>query len=224
MRHRIISASLFAAVFALGLPVVASANDSIHDTINSVGIFGQGTGSGKTGDAAGLGVTAGHTFGQFFTTATFRYSLTGAPVAYNGTGGNFWTFDFDGGYLMPLSSDFQVGPYLGYNHLAYSRTYGPQSLSASDNNLGGGIYAAWSPMNRVTLLSHVGGYGAFGSSAHIAGYQIRSYNSDLVQVGLKADYRISGPIHVFAGFQYDDYTGSHGLPVYNGSMGVSYTY
>lgn len=218
------SLSIFAAICALGAPAMASANIAIHDTINSVGIFGQDTGSSREGAAAGIGITAGATFGQFFTTSTLRYSLTGAPASRTGTAGNFWTLDVDGGYLFPLSSDFQVGPYIGFNRMAYQRTYGPQTLSASDNNLGGGIYAAWSPFRKMTFITHVGGYGAFAASAHIAGYPLQAYNSNLVQVGLKADYRISGPFHLFAGFQYDNYTGRYGTPLYNGSVGVAYTY
>ena len=220
------STRIFVAIFAafgmLSLPVMASAN-TIDNAINVIGISGQYVGTHE-GSAGGIGVNAGATFGQFFTTANVQDVFSGAPASNQGTDGQFWTMNVDGGYLFKIANDFQVGPYLGFNRMSYSRTYGPQSLSASDNNLGGGVYAAWSPVHRLTLLAHVGGYGAFGASAHIAGYSIQAYNSNLVQAAFKTDYRFTRHFHAFAGFDYDDYTGAYGLPVYNGSVGIAYTY
>ncbi|MBU2765466.1 hypothetical protein HAP94_04495 [Acidithiobacillus ferrivorans] len=229
MKKFTIISAIAVAIAALS-PTIAAA-DTAGSAMNSLGLFGEVAGSTMYGSpGAGAGITGGITFGRnWFANATVRYDF-GAGLDSNGTsGGHTLTADVKGGYLFHLSSAFAIGPYVGFDHYGYAATFAvpgnpATKVTAGEEELGGGLYAAWSPVARLTFLTSVGGYDGLGANAQVNGNRVPAYSSVLVQSSLKAYYRVSGPLYAFVGFQSDDYTGLHGDNFLRGDVGVAYSY
>lgn len=213
------------------VPVAASAG-TLRAAMNSVGAYveGQGVSSVQGGPDVGLGIRGGATLGNWFGTAGFHYDFggygsygTSAP-----SGGYIWHMDVKAGYLVPLSTRIRVGPYFGYSHLQTHEDFnGILRTGAGMNAVGGGIYAAWAPMQRLSFQAYAGYLAGVSSSLSINGFPIPTQNTpNIVQVGVLADYRISGPVHAFAAVRYDHigHEAGAGGSQYRGLVGVSYSF
>jgi hypothetical protein len=157
---------------ALMLAPLAASAGTLKAAMNSVGAYveGQNVSGVYGGPDAGVGIRGGATLGNWFGTAGFHYDFGGysdpAP-----SGGYIWGMDVKAGYLVPISAGIKVGPYFGYNHIQTHADLFNGTLRAGSglDAVGGGIYAAWAPMRRLSFQAYAGYLAGIHSSVNING-------------------------------------------------------
>ncbi len=215
---------------ALMLAPLAASAGTLKAAMNSVGAYveGQNVSGVYGGPDAGVGIRGGATLGNWFGTAGFHYDFGGysdpAP-----SGGYIWGMDVKAGYLVPISAGIKVGPYFGYNHIQTHADLFNGTLRAGSglDAVGGGIYAAWAPMRRLSFQAYAGYLAGIHSSVNINGVsESATKTPNITQVGALADYQLSGPVHAFAAVRYDHISneGGAGGDQYRGLVGVSYSF
>lgn len=216
------------AAALMGLSPFAFAAGGIPMALNQVGIAGtiQGVANHLGQTTGGIGVRASYFTNGILATASYGHQF-GSSFSQE-TGGYSNTFNLRGAYLMPMANNFAVGPYLGYSFENLGYSHGGNSFSNSGNYLGGGLYAAYSPMPRLTVTGYAGYLASISTHFNIAyaGQTLASGgngNQNLFQTGLTAYYRVSGPLYAYTGFSYarTGYTDT-ALNALQGTVGIGY--
>jgi hypothetical protein len=157
-------------------------------------------------------------------------AATNFPGMYNHQSTSTYSMSADvrGGYLFHVDRDLAIGPYLGFDYYEYASTYSMKNsnfnISAGNEYIGAGVYAAWSPAARLAVLTYAGGYTGVGKSGNINGFSVAVHSTHLVQTSVKVYYRINGPVYAFAGIQNDYYTGHYGNNILRGDIGMALSY
>lgn len=223
-----ISMASFGTAFANG----------VSGPLNSVAVYGNIAGITNTGGntTGGLGIKGSYlnSNGWLFT-AGYRHDF-GAPFAspYDTTGGSMTGINVKAGYLMQVAPDLVVGPYLGYQYshfgVNFTENATAANLSYANNAIGGGLYAAYGTGD-LTFTGNVGYLAGIDATDTLSadGQKISAndsrLSSNLLQVGLQADYKISGPWYALAGFKYDRYlNGPSHITLLQGDFGVGYSF
>ncbi|MHB1665885.1 hypothetical protein [Thiomonas sp.] len=219
--------AVLAAVLLAGLPLAASAG-TLRSAMNSVGVYGEGQGFSSQysgGPDAGLGLRGTTLQGNWFGTAGVHYDFGGYGTP-TPSGGHVWGVGVKAGYLIPLGGHFRVGPYLGYDHLQFHEEFfgGAAHIGSENDALGGGLYAAWAPVSRLSIQVYAGYLGGINASGDVNGTAVHVRSSNVVQVGALTDYRLTGPVHLFAAFRYNHLNGDFKGNQYRWLAGAAYSF
>lgn len=162
-----------------------------------------------------------------------------ATGTVNGTGsgpvsGNSLAFNFRFGKGFRLSRALLAGPYLADQYARFSASLYGSSLTYINNAIGGGVYAALAISKDVTFTGHAGYLVSASSSASLSGANVAGMpGADVLQAGGKVDYATSPHYSLFAGVEYDRYSGSYAAPTVTanatitevrGMVGLAYHY
>lgn len=237
MKHNRFTLSLAVAA-AASLLGLGTAFAGVSGPLNSVAAYGNISGVTNSGGnlTGGVGVKASYlnSNGWLFT-AGYHHDF-GAPFAspYDTTGGGTSGINVKAGYLFQVVPDLVAGPYLGYDYTHFGVNFTKDATAANlsyDNNaIGGGLYAAYG-MGYLTVSANVGylagidatdTLSADGQKLAVNGSKV---SSNMLQFGLQADYKITGPWYALAGFKYDRYmNGSLHINTLQGDFGIGYSF
>ncbi len=97
---------------------------------------------------------------------------------------------------------------MGYTYNTVSYHYNANGFSESNDYLGGGLYTAWLPVNGLLVTGYVGYLPNLSGTSTISYGSTTLYHgydgaNGLLQLGVQADYRLTGPVYAFYGVQYD---------------------
>ncbi len=200
--------------------------------LNSFGVYGNvntlGGNAGKT--TGGVGVQGRFFTDNFLLSANFHHEFGSSFSDTDVTGGSSNGVGVKIGYLIPLSQNLRVGPYLGYQYQRWTID-GSNSVSAhlSNNAIGGGGYLAFAsgPLTVTGNVGYLDGVsatlGASNGTESISATTNRHSLNDL-QVGLQGDYAISGPWYAFASFKLNHYMDNGSTNTYQEGVGLGYSF
>jgi len=218
--------SASAMVLASGVAVAAP----LSQTLNSVGIYGNVTGVSNDGGntTGGIGVRASVYRDNFLFSANYRHDFGSAFQSPNG--GNTNAVNVKGAYLVPLSEQFAVGPYLSYQYTRFTLNGANSGAFHYTNNaIGGGGYAAYSagPLTltgNVGYLSGVSATYSYTNGGYRQAFTSAHGSANVLQLGVQADYRVSGPWYAFTGFKWDRYMHHGDFNLLQGNVGLGYSF
>ena len=230
---------LFTAVAAsLMVSGLAMASD-LSGVMNSAAVYGNISGVSDSGgnSAGGIGIKGSFMTNQgWMLSANYHHDFdTLIETPYQTTGGGMTGINVKAGYLFPFSSNFRVGPYLAYQYSRFGINFNTSqvqdaSLHFTNNAIGGGLEAGYGmgPLvftGNVAYLAGISATDTLRGNGSTVSVTSTSGSSDVFQLGLQADYQISGPWYALAGFKYDDYTnGGANLNLLQGNVGVGYSF
>ncbi|MBU2766720.1 hypothetical protein HAP94_11045 [Acidithiobacillus ferrivorans] len=234
-KNNLILATAITAMIGSG---IAFASD-LNGVMNSFSAYGNLAGISNSGgnSSAGVGVKGAFMTNQgWMLSADWHHDFNALfKSPYQTTGGGMTGINVKAGYLFPFSQDLRVGPYLAYQYTHFGINFDSSqvqnaSLHFSNNAIGGGLEAGYgigplvftgdvAYLAGIIATSTIRGNGYNYSASTIGG------SSDMFQVGLQANYQISGPWFAMAGFKYDDYmNGSGNLNLLQGNVGFGYSF
>ena len=234
-KNPLILAALAAGLTASGM---AMASD-LSGVMNSAAVYGNLSGISNSGgnSAGGIGVKGSFMTNQgWMLSADYHHDFdTLIESPYQTTGGGMTGINVKAGYLFPFSQNFRVGPYLAYQYSRFGINFNAgqvqnASLHFTNNAIGGGLEAGYGmgPLvftGDVAYLAGVSATDTLSGNGSTTSVTSTSGSSNVVQVGLQADYQISGPWYALAGFKYDDYTnGGANLNLLQGNVGLGYSF
>jgi hypothetical protein len=218
--------------------VIAMASD-LNGVMNSFSAYGNLAGVSNSGgnSSAGVGVKGAFMSNQgWMLSADWHHDFNALIKSpYQTTGGGMTGFNVKAGYLFPVSQDFRVGPYLAYQYTRFGMNFdAPQvqnaSFNLSNNAIGGGLEAGYGigPLvftGDVAYLAGLVATNTFSGNGYHFSASTTGGSADVVQVGLQANYQISGPWFALAGFKYDEFmNGGGNLNLLQGNVGFGYSF
>ena len=234
-RKALVSGLFIAGVCTAGL---ANASD-LMGVMNSASVYGNLSGITNSGgnSSGGLGVKGSiMTCQGWLLSAEYHHdfsSLIQSP--YQNTGGSMTGINVKGGYLFPFSSNFRAGAFVEYQYTHFGIDFNTPkvqgaSLSNSNNALGGGVMAAYGagPLVLTGDVAYLGGISATdtlrGNGEKFTS-STSSGSANAFELGLQANYQISGPWYALVGFKYDKYmNGGGNLDLLQGNVGLGYSF
>jgi len=207
----------------------AMAND--FAPLNSFGVYGNvNTTGGHTGKTTGgIGVQGRFFTDNFLLSANYHHEFGSSFSGPGITGGSSNGVGVKLAYLIPLGQDFAFGPYLGYQYQRWSEHTDSASASIANNAIGGGGYLAFAdgPLTVTGNIGYLGGVSAtYRVSANGVSLSDSTTSGSLndLQLGLQADYQVSGPWYAFANFKWNRYMDHGATNTYQEGVGLGYSF
>lgn len=147
------------------------------------------------------------------------------------TGGGANFVNAKAGYLVPFSNNFAIGPYATYQYTRFSVNgpAGAGNFHLTNNAIGGGVMGAFSsgPLSVVGHFGYLGGVSAtysFTNDGYRYATTSTSGSDNVLNLGLQANYAISGPWFLFTGFDWDRYSNHGSVNLLQGNFGLGYSF
>ncbi|AEK57513.1 hypothetical protein A5904_03820 [Acidithiobacillus caldus] len=175
----------------------------------------------------GIGFRASVYRDNFLFSANYRHDFGAA--FQNSSGGDTNAVNVKGAYLVPLNEDFAVGPYLSYQYTRFTLNDPVGAFHYTNNAIGGGGYAAFhqGPLTvtgNVGYLSGVSATYSYTNGGYRQAFTSANGSANVLQLGMQADYQVSGPWYAFTGFKWDRYMHHGDFNLLQGNVGLGYSF
>lgn len=225
---------LTAVALFSGLSLVSGlALANVAYPLNNISVYGNVGGISNAGGqtSGGVGVKGSVYTDNWLLSANYHHDFSSLFSVPGASGGGASFVNVKAGYLIPFSSDFAVGPYATYQYTRFSIN-GPSGDGAfhlTNNAIGGGVMGAFSsgPISLAGHLGYLGGVSAtysYTDSGYRDAVTTTSGSANVLNLGLQANYQISGPFYLFTGFDWDRYSNHGSTDLLQGNFGLGYSF